>query len=276
MKSVLNISERKPLIFVLVLLVAWMILVTAVAVPVGILLNRPIADSLIQAVGALIATLILLLAAYRIGWINHIGITSFGSRLSWVVTLALSVYVILAGFYAYFDEFSFQVSSLFDQEAWQILLQGLRAGFVEEVVFRGVILYSLVRVWGKENRGVVTALIVQAVLFALPHVFQVLAGVSPASALSNVLATLVFGLWTGMLVVVVGSLWPAIFLHAVSNSFTMIKGLSSVWITPYYLGYLRGALVEIPLVLIGLWIVLKRKGNQKESPGDLSEPGASA
>lgn len=276
MKSVLNISERKPLIFVLVLLVAWMILVTAVAVPVGILLNRPIADSLIQAVGALIATLILLLAAYRIGWINHIGITSFGSRLSWVVTLALSVYVILAGFYAYFDEFSFQVSSLFDQEAWPILLQGLRAGFVEEVVFRGVILYSLVRVWGKENRGVVTALIVQAVLFALPHVFQVLAGVSPASALSNVLATLVFGLWTGMLVVVVGSLWPAIFLHAVSNSFTMIKGLSSVWITPYYLGYLRGALVEIPLVLIGLWIVLKRKGNQKESPGDLSEPGASA
>jgi membrane protease YdiL (CAAX protease family) len=276
MKSVINFSVRKPLIFVLVVLVAWMILVTAVAVPVGILLNRPIADSLIQAVGALIATLILLLAAYRIGWINHIGITSFGSRLSWVVTLALSMYVILAGFYAYFGEFSFQVSSLLDQEAWPILLQGLRAGFVEEVVFRGVILYSLVRVWGKENQGVVTALIVQAVLFALPHVFQVLAGVSPTSALSNVLATLIFGLWTGMLVVAVGSLWPAIFLHAVSNSFTMIKGLSSVWITPYYLGYLRGALIEIPLVLIGLWIVLKGKGNQKESPEELSEPGASA
>ena len=44
-----------------------------------------------------------------------------------------------------------------------------------------------------------------------------------------------------------------------SNSFTQIKGFSSVWVTPNYVGYLRGALVELPLVLIGLWIVLKLK-----------------
>ena len=276
MKSVLEFSERKPFIFVLMLLAAWMILVFVLAITVGMLINKPIVDPLIQAVGALIATLFLLLVVYRIGWINHIGITSFGSPLSWMATLVLSIYVLSAGFYAFFGEFSFQVSSLLDQEAWPILLRGLRAGFVEEVVFRGVIQYSLLRVWGKTTRGVVTALTVQAVLFALPHVLQVLAGVAPVSALSNVLATLIFGLWTGMLVFAVGSLWPAIFLHAVSNSFTIIKGLSSAWITPYYLGYLRGALVELPLVLIGVWIVLKRKNNQKETPEGLSESGASA
>ena len=261
MKSVQNFSERKPLIFVLILLVAWMMLVSVIAILVGMLLNKPIADPLIQAVGALVATLFLLLGAYRVGWIHHIGITSFGSPLAWIVTLGLSIYVVLAGFYAFFGEFSFQVSALLDHETWPILLQGVRAGFVEEVVFRGIILYVLMRVWGQKKRGVITALIVQAVLFALPHAFQLLAGVTPASALSNVLATLIFGLWIGMLVVAVGSLWPAIFLHAVSNSFTLIKGLSSTWITPYYLGYLQGALFEIPLVLIGLWIVLKLKDN---------------
>ncbi len=263
------------MIFVLILLVAWMILVSALAITVGMLLNKPIVDPLIQAVGALIATLFLLLVVYRIGWVNHIGITRFGSPLSWIATLVLSIYVLSAGFYAYFGGFSFQVSSLLDQEAWPILLRGLRAGFVEEVVFRGVILYALLRVWGKTNRGFVSALTVQAVLFAFPHALQVLAGVAPASALSNVLATLIFGLWTGMLVVAVGSLWPAIFLHAISNSFTIIKGLSSAWITPYYLGYLRGALVEFPLVLIGLWIVLKLKENRKVGSEELSESSAS-
>ena len=112
----------------------------------------------------------------------------------------LSVYVVIAGFYAYFGDLSFLFVSLLGNEAWLILLQGLRAGFVEEVVFRGIILYSIIRVWSRTNRGMVTSLFVQAVLFALPHALQVLADVAPTSALSNVLATLIFGLWTGTLV----------------------------------------------------------------------------
>jgi membrane protease YdiL (CAAX protease family) len=262
MKSLLEFSNRKPLIFILILFAVWMILVFVVAILAGILLSKPIVDPLIQAIGNLVATLILILGAYRIGWLNRIGITNFGSLSAWIATLVLSIYVLLGGFFAYFADVSFQFGSLLDQEAWPILLQGLRAGFVEEVVFRGIILYSLLRVWGKTKSGIVAALVVQAVLFALPHALQVLADVPLASALSNVLATLIFGLWTGILVVAVGSVWPAILLHAVSNSFTQIKGFSSAWVTPNYVGYLRGALVELPLVLIGLWIVLKRKENQ--------------
>jgi membrane protease YdiL (CAAX protease family) len=264
MKSAIKFNERKPLIFVLVIIMAWMSLVFVVAILAGFLLSKPIVDPLSQAVGTLVATLILLLGAYRIGWLNRIGITNFGSVSTWIATLVLSIYVLLVGFFAYFGDVSFQFGSLLDQEAWPILLQGLRAGFVEEVVFRGIILYSLLRVWGKKKWGIVAALVVQAVLFALPHALQVLADVTLASAISNVLATLIFGLWTGTLVVAVGSLWPAILLHAVSNSFTHIKGLSSVWFTPGYLGYLRGALVELPLVLIGLWIVLKLFGKREE------------
>lgn len=276
MKSILEFSQRKPLIFVLILLVAWMILVSVIAILFGNLLSKPIDDPKIQAVGTMLATLLLLLAAYRIGWFNRIGVTYFGSISSWIATLVLIVYVIYAGFYAFFGELSFQFGSLLGKEAGPILLQGLRVGFVEEVVFRGIILYSLISVWGNKNQGIVMANLIQAVLFALPHAFQVFAGVTPTSVLSNVLATLIFGLWSGTLVIAVDSLWPAILIHAVSNSFTLIKGLSSTWITPYYLGYLRGALLELPLVLLGLWIVLKRRENQGEVPEELSGPIASA
>lgn len=276
MEIVRDINERKPVLFAFLILVAWMILVSIIGILIGSLLRRPMADPLIQSLGTLAATLLLLFGAHRLGWINKIGITNFGSLTAWIVTIALTIYVLLVGFFAYFGEFYFKVGSILDQAAWPILLQGIRAGFVEEVVFRGIILYSLVRVLGKTNRGIVTAIIIQAFLFALPHVLQVLAGVALGSALSNVLATFIFGLWMGLLVVTVGSFWPAIFIHAVSNSFTLIKGLSTAWITPNFLGYLRGSLVELPLVLIGLWVVVKLRENQIGTPQGLSEPSAGA
>ena len=86
------------------------------------------------------------------------------------------------------------------------------------------------------------------------------------SSLSNVLATLVFGLWVGSLVMIIGTLWPAIFLHAFLNALTLIKGFSSTWITPNYLGYLRSAVFELPLVIVGLWMVVRLQRKRIENP----------
>jgi membrane protease YdiL (CAAX protease family) len=272
MKSVLRFGDRRPLIFVLAVLVAWLMLVSVISILVGTLFDKPIADPQIQAAGTLIATILLLFGAYRVGWIDRIGLVSFGTRSSWVVTLIVAIYVLLVNFYAFFGEFTFQIGALISPDALPILLQALRAGFVEEVVFRGIILYWLVSVWGKSNRGLFAALVVQAALFGALHALQVLGGATPASAISNVLATFTFGLWIGALVVFTGSLWPAMLLHAVSNSFTLIKGLSSQWVTPYFLGYLRESLFELPLVLLGLWLVLKLKANAQRGSEELSKP----
>lgn len=272
MEAVRAFSRRKPVLFVLVLLAAWMILVSAIAGLTGHFLKRPLADPLVQSAGTLAATLLFLTGVYRLGWLRETGITSLGILPAWIGTMFVSVYVLGAGFLAYFGDFSFEVGTLLHPEAWPILLQGVRAGFVEEVIYRGIILYVLVSAWGKTKRGLVIAVILQAALFALPHALQFLAGVDPASAISNVLATFIFGLWTGLLAIAASSVWPAIFLHAASNAFTLIKGLSSAWITPYYMGYFRGALAELPLVLIGTWIVLKLRENQVDDSREPSEP----
>ena len=114
---------------------------------------------------------------------------------------------------------------------------------------------GLVRIWGKSRRGLIAALVVQAFLFGSLHALQAFVGLDPVRTISNVLATIIFGLWVGALVISVGSVWPAIILHSVSNGFILIKGLTSYWVDPTYLGYLRGALFELPLVLLGLWFV---------------------
>lgn len=265
MNTVLRFADKKPVLFVLAALVAWMLLFSIFAILTGALFSLPITDPITQAVGGLLATLLLLFGAVRVGWIDGIGIFNFGSRSAWVVTLIVAIYVLLVNFYAFFDEITFQPANLFTQDKSPILLRALQVGFVEEVVFRGIILYGLVRIWGKSNRGLIAALAIQAFLFGIFHALQVFGGVDPAIAISNVLATFIFGLWVGALVVAVGSVWPAIILHAVSNSFVLIKGLTSQWVIPNYLGYLRGSLFELPLVLIGLWFVLTHRSDEHQS-----------
>lgn len=271
MKAILKFANRKPFLFVITVLVVWILLVSISAIITGALLNMSMGNLMPQAISTLIATFLLLFGAARIGWIKRIGIASPGSGIAWLVTLAVAIYVLLVDFYAFFREVSFQPVSLFNHYALGLILRALQVGFVEEVVFRGIILYGLVRVWGKSKRGLFAALAVQSALFGTLHALQAFFGADPASAISNVLATFIFGLWVGSLVISVRSVWPAIILHAVSNSFVLIKGISSQWVTPYYLGYLRESLFELPLVLLGLWFVLKYRPDARRGSDTLSD-----
>lgn len=261
MHSIDRFAEHRPAPFAISALLAWIVLTGLIAAAAAALLARPIVDPLIQSIGTLLATGALLVVAHRLGWLRAMGFTRLGSWRAWAVALLLAVVIALSGFYAFFGEFNFRFSQLTTPRARGILLNQLRVGPVEEIVFRGLILFALARIWGRTRQGLLAALVLQAALFGLLHVLQVLGGNSLSGALANVLATFVFGLWTGALVLLVGSLWPAIFLHIVANASVLIKGLSSPWIDPLYVGYLRGALVDLPLALLGLWLVLQVRSN---------------
>jgi membrane protease YdiL (CAAX protease family) len=218
----------------------------------------PITDPRIQATGTLSATGAVLLLASRLGWLRQIGITAFGTWTIWAVTLLLGCYLVLSGFYSFFGEVTFDARSLTgSQEALAILRRQPIVGFVEETVFRGMLLYALVRACGQSRRGLVAAVVVQAALFGSIHALQVIAGSTLASAMANVLHTFVFGVWTGILVLSAGSPWPTILLHAISNALILMKGLDTPWIDPASRGYIRATLFELPLVAIGLWIILR-------------------
>ena len=258
MNAISHFKDRRPLTVGLLALLTWLVLAMLLIGAVSFLFRMPIAEPFVQAAGTLSATGVLLWIAFRLGWLGTIGITNLGTLPTWGVTLLIGVYVVVSGWYAFFGEIAFELGSLVSTpESRAILGQTVLVGFVEETVFRGIVLYALVRVWGQTRRGLVAAVLVQAALFGTLHALQALFGVTPEAALANVVATFVFGVWLGAFVLSVGTLWPAIALHAASNCFLLIKGLSSPWITPDFLGYVRGAFVDLPLVLLGLWIMLK-------------------
>jgi membrane protease YdiL (CAAX protease family) len=271
MQVIARVADRRPLVFVLLALLVWFLVAAAIVAVVALLLRAPIAEVWPQTIGSLAATGVLLLLVSRLGWLRPMGITTFGTWTTWALTLLLGAYLVLSGFYAFFGEVAFDARTLFDiQEARSILLRQAVVGFVEETVFRGIILYALVRVWGRTKPRLLAAVIVQAALFAVPHMLQALVGLSPLTALVNVASTFVSGLWLGLLVLSVGTLWPGIVLHAVSNAAILIQGLSSPWIEPSALGYIRATLFELLLVVIGLWIILKARGVPSASPARTS------
>ena len=264
MKSVSEFADRRPFPFGLLTLVAWIFLAGLIIAVSVLLLKLPLDDAFIQLIGTLSATAIVLFFASRLGWLRRIGITNFGTIPAWVLTIIIGLYVVLSGLYAYFGELSFELDALYvTQEARTILLQTFLVGFVEETIFRGFLLFAFVRVWGKTSGGLITGVVAQAALFGVLHAMQALFGVAPASAGANVLATFIFGVWLGTLVLCSGTLWPAILLHMASNASLLIKGISSPWIEPTYLGYLREAIFELPLILIGFWVLIKAGAHRR-------------
>jgi len=258
MNTVSRVADRRPVVFTLSAWLAWILVAGVTATAVAVLLHVPTASVVPQRVGSLAATGVLLLMLGRLGWLRPMGLTTSGTWSAWVLTLLVGAYVILAGFYSFFGELAFDARALLNtREARAILLNQVIVGVVEETVFRGILLYGLVRAWGRTRRGLMVAVVVQAALFGLPHVLQVFAGMPLSSTLANVANTFVFGLWLGFLVLGTGTLWPAILLHAVANGAVLVKGLSSPWLEPTFLGYMRATLFDLVLVLLGAWIVLR-------------------
>ena len=266
MKALLYLADSRPLRFTLLMLLIWIVIAGLINGLVITLFKTSLDNPIALQAGNMISTCILLLVVLRFGWFYEIGITKFGTPSIWLITVALAIYIVLVGFYSFFADFTFAFDSLYaTQEARNILLRSLLAGFVEETVFRGVLLYSLVRVWGKTRWGIVASVIIQAALFGVLHSLQVFAGVTIGAVLSNVLETFIFGILTGSVVLFGRTIWTVIFLHLVSNAFILIKGLSSPWVDPVFMGYLWQALLESVVAFICLWVVLKRKPVQHVS-----------
>lgn len=96
-------------------------------------------------------------------------------------------------------------------EPWRIGIFGaisLLVGFVEEGIFRGVMVRSLY------VKGIWTAAVVSSVLFGLAHSVNFMLGEDiQAVALQLVYTTTIYGFASAALVIYTGTLWPIVVIH---------------------------------------------------------------
>jgi len=259
MNALRSFATRHPVIFVLSLTIVWLIILLAFTGIASSALRRPFGDALTGTIGRLTITACILLLAWRMGWLKASGIARSGSWLFWLVALGGMTYFAIASLYSYFGRIFFDFSSLIKlPEARAIVMTQFVISLCEEVMFRGVVLYSLVRVWGNTRRGVIGSVVLTSVVFAVLHMTNVFAqGTSLSSALLLTLQGFIIAIWWGALVWLGKSIWPAVMLHLVGNAILPVQGLTSAMIEPDSLAITRILWFSIPLGILGIILLLK-------------------
>lgn len=252
-------ATEHPLIFVVVVLFCWIAAGLLGALAAGALTGTDLGSDLAQSLGTLAATGLLLLLARRLGWLQCLGLTRLGSRRIWLLTLAIVLYFYVAYRYAFFGTLAADLGLLIGlPDTYSIFARQMVVGFVEETLFRGFLLYALVRVWGTSRRGLLAAATLPALLFGSLHILQLATGNELAATLLTIVLAAFSGIWLGALVLRGGSLWPAVIIHATSNMVVNIGALAVPSYVPPTDAFIVAALLELPLVFLGGWWLLRR------------------
>lgn len=114
----------------------------------------------------------------------------------------------------------------------------------EETWFRGIIVAVL------QPKGIRTAMVVSSVLFGVMHLANLAGGADLVSSLLQMAFALIFGLVAAELVIVTGSLWPAILWHAAWDFVNYVGGNE---ITPLALAGVGLSCAVMVAYAIRLW-----------------------
>ena len=249
-------ASEHPLAFVLITILAWILVAFGVVVLCVVLLGLSPGDDLVQSLATLTATACLLLLGAYLGWLREAGITRLGSVQIWLLAIAILAYLYVAYRYAFFGKVAPDRRLLvWLPAAWRTITRQLIVGFVEETLFRGILLYALVRAWGGTRRRLLAAVAVPAALFGALHIMQLTTGNSLPSTLVVIVDCLFSGIWLGALVLRGGSIWPGVLIHAGSNAVVNVGALAVPGFAPPTSAFVLATALEVPLVLWGLWVL---------------------
>ncbi len=145
-----------------------------------------------------------------------------------------------------------------------ILATTLMVGFVEEVVFRGLMLQAL------RPRGVWKAALITAVLFGLTHAMNVLAGKSLAEDAAQVFYAVAIGLAFAALVLRTSLLWPLVLAHFLIDFVSMLQRPGFAYPPGLELLIVLGTAVIF--TAYGLFILLSRRRTNPEAAPVVASP----
>jgi membrane protease YdiL (CAAX protease family) len=249
-------AAKSPLTFVVLALGGWLLAASVFVFVSGLVLQVNFIELLPQALGAVLATLLFILLAGLLGWLRAAGIARLGNWQVWLVAFISTTYLVIAYQLGFFGQIRVDLSLFrYSSQAQTLLIRQLQVAFVEEILFRGILLYVLVRVWGAARRGLFNAALVTALLFGGLHMLQALAGSTSTEAGLTAINCMLSGFWFAALVLMWGSIWPVVLIHAFTNLAIMLPGMVYAPIDPNWWAYIRIILLELPFGIYGIWLI---------------------
>jgi membrane protease YdiL (CAAX protease family) len=262
MRMLKRLASRRPLIFVFLVILSSVAIRILTPLLVRVLFRVDPVNPILDPIGGLTATLFLVFVLWRFGWLKAAGVASWGSWKGWAVALILMIYYVIELKYSFFGELNFTVPAA--------AVSGFRVpsvfifGMFEEVLFRGVVLYALVSVWGTTRKGVLKAAAISALLFGAIHALNAIGG-DLTEALGQIAIAFFESIWWAAIVLRWGSVWPVVFIHVVTNWALQTQAIGLLDFHGTGRAYALAVLLGLPLTLWGVWLILRTSlGHQHE------------
>ena len=205
--------EKFPVVAAILMAIFWMLLFEIIEVIINFGIHMVISgyDVATGPVGLFAGTAIMLIL-YK-WWFRpeFEGMLKGDLRLGFLLGLIELGYVLISYVPNLIDG-SFSIKPL----VWTIILVSLTAGIKEEVVFRGVIISTLMRQW-KDRNLFRQAALVSGIVFGLIHAANIFAGADPLQTLFQVIGSVSVGFIFAAVYLRTGSILPCMFYHALHD-----------------------------------------------------------
>lgn len=252
MKKIQSLASKHVLTFAAVITFVFILLVILSAIFVN---ARWPADTsgwyIGSTVGRLISIFILLATLSRLGWLGPAGFKSLGGRNTWLIMLLPLAYTIAMSAYAMTGNFDFSFTDPALAAAAALFL--FIHAFLEEVAFRGLILYGFTQAWGSNKSDSIKCVLISSIFFGGYHLIYILGEPLPV-VLLRMVSAFFLGILLGALVLRGKSIYPVAVLHGVLNLAGFLNLTSNATQgTPT--GWLLLNLAMIPLAGLGLYLL---------------------
>ena len=155
--------------------------------------------------------------------VSDFGMPKFEIKIRWILIAVLLPFVIKGSYLLIFNgkyvSSNMNGNQMFNTLSAGVAFTGIAAGFVEEMVFRGVILNALKKRW-----NIKVAVIVPSMLFGIVHVLG--QDFSIGSCLLVIIAGTMVGVMFSMIAIESGSVWNSGIVHAIWNVVIIGGGLA--------------------------------------------------
>jgi hypothetical protein len=209
----------------------------------------------VEAMGRFAGAGLFLLLLWRFGWLDASGATSRGVWLAWLVTLLLVAYETVAYQFAYFGNLTLNTSNPSSSVA--VGMNALATGPIEELPFRGLILYAFVRLWGNTRWGLFRAVLYSSALFSLSHLIHLALGRPLDMVTMKLVVTFLSGIYFAALVLRWKTIWTVVMFHGVLNAVMTIRAVAIQGFSETAEAVGGVILWQLPLVALGIYLIAK-------------------
>lgn len=200
-------------------------------------------------IGRVASIAVFLALLYRLGWLRSAGFASLGRWQTWPIALFSLTYAIAVSAYAMTGNFDFR-SAL----PGLVIVFIVTAAFLEEVVFRGLMMHVFVRAWGSTTRGLIKSVLVSSLFFGAMHFLDFFSGRPLPNVFLQGVEALFLGIILASLVLIGKSIYPAVFLHGLLNLAGYLN-VTGRGIEETASSWLLFSLLMLPLAIYGIYLL---------------------